>query len=406
MTMRFEGNLAAAQARIEAVRPAAYAGSRNFLNGAVSGLSPYITHGLVSLPQVLAGVLARGDLDLQHKWVFELGWRAYFRHVWQHRGEEIFHSLHAGPLPDSAYTTTLPDDIRQGRTGLPVVDQAVRCLYATGMLHNHARMWLASYCVHVRKLHWRCAADWLYAHLLDGDLASNHLSWQWVAGTGSRKPYLFNAANVARYAPAEWHSPGSVIDASYDTLDQLARDDFAVSAAAEEGVSALLGVSEPMLSAAPPAAFGSAAADAAQVQGREVWLLHPWSLGELPPTLSPQTVVLMLWVKDFHQAWPWGENRWRFVGERLAELQARHSILQWSDDAAAIGQALAGAASVRSVMDLHLQPWLGQWADCEPASLLFPEVAVPQSSFFQWWARSTRGMRVASELLAAQQSPR
>lgn len=402
--MRFEGSLASAQLRIEAVRPAAYAGTRNFLNGAVSGLSPYITHGLVSLPQVLAGVLARGDLDLQHKWVFELGWRAYFRHQWQHLGEGIFHSLHAGPLPDSAYATTLPDDIRQGRTGLPVVDQAVRCLYATGMLHNHARMWLASYCVHLRKVHWRCAADWLYAHLLDGDLASNHLSWQWVAGTGSRKPYLFNAANVARYAPAEWHSPGSVIDASYEALDRLARDEFAVSAAVE-GAFAPPGVSEPMLSAEPPAAFGAAAADGAQVQGREVWLLHPWSLGELPPTLPPQTVVLMLWVKDFHQAWPWGAQRWRFVGKRLAELQARHTVLQWSDDAAAIGHALAGAASVRSVMDLHLQPWLGEWADCEPASLLFPEVAVPQSSFFQWWARSNRGLRKASELLAAQPSP-
>jgi deoxyribodipyrimidine photo-lyase len=52
--------------------------------------------------------------------------------------------------------------------------------------------------------------------LLDGDLASNHLSWQWVAGTGSSKPYLFNADNVARYAPAPWHSQGSVIDQSYE----------------------------------------------------------------------------------------------------------------------------------------------------------------------------------------------
>jgi deoxyribodipyrimidine photolyase len=79
----------------------------------------------------------------------------------------------------------LPADIREATTGVPVVDMAVRTLYATGMLHNHARMWLASYVVHVRKVHWRCGADWLYGHLLDGDLASNHLGWQWVAGTGS-----------------------------------------------------------------------------------------------------------------------------------------------------------------------------------------------------------------------------
>jgi deoxyribodipyrimidine photolyase len=49
--------------------------------------------------------------------------------------------------------------------------------------------------------HWRAGADWLVLHLLDSDLASKHLSWQWVAGTASHKPCLFNAENVARYAP-------------------------------------------------------------------------------------------------------------------------------------------------------------------------------------------------------------
>src|SRR5512139_1687054 len=215
--------LAAAQARIEAVRPAAYARTRNAIDRAVSGLSPHITHGLVSLTDVLAGVASRHDLPVKHKFVYELGWRAYFRHVWQQRGDGILRSLHEGPLPDAAYATELPADIRQGRTGVPAIDQAVRTLHATGMLHNHARMWLASYVVHLRKLHWRCGADWLYGHLLDGDLASNHLSWQWVAGTGSHKPYLFNAGNVNRYAPSPWHSGGSVIDASYESLDRLAR---------------------------------------------------------------------------------------------------------------------------------------------------------------------------------------
>jgi len=223
MNETFAPTLAAARAGIDAVRPAAYARTRNALDGAVSGLSPYITHGFVTLADVLAGVAARHALDVQHRFVYELGWRAYFRHVWQHRGEDILHSLHEGPLPDEAYARALPADIRQGCTGVPVVDEAVRALYATGTLHNHARMWLASYAVHLRKVHWRVAADWLYGHLLDGDLASNHLSWQWVAGTGSRKPYLFNADNVARYAPASWHSPGSVVDTSYEVLDRMAR---------------------------------------------------------------------------------------------------------------------------------------------------------------------------------------
>jgi hypothetical protein len=83
----------------------------------------------------------------------------------------------------AAYVRELPTEIRQGCTGVPVIDEAVYALYANGTLHNHARMGLASYVVHVRKVHWRAGADWLYSHLLDGDLASNHLSWQWVAGT-------------------------------------------------------------------------------------------------------------------------------------------------------------------------------------------------------------------------------
>ena len=249
MPETFAATLDAAHARISAVRPAAYARTRNMLDGAVTGLSPYITHGFVTLAQVLSGVAARHPLEVQHKFVFELGWRAYFRHVWQHRGEGIFRSLHEGPLPDGAYAPELPADIRQGCTGVPVVDEAVRTLHATGLLHNHARMWLASYVVHVRKVHWRAGADWLYGHLLDGDLASNHLSWQWVAGTGSSKPYLFNADNVARYAPAPWHSPGSVIDTSYDALDRMARGLSRLDSGSPSA-RAVAGVDEPRCMAA------------------------------------------------------------------------------------------------------------------------------------------------------------
>jgi deoxyribodipyrimidine photo-lyase len=210
----------AALQRLAAVRPHDYARSRNHLQGAVTGLSPYLTHGLLTLPQVLDAVqqaeVARGGkpLDGEHKFINELAWREYFHHVWRHEGKNIFASLHEGPLPDGAYARQVDAVIRAGATGVPAIDQAVRQLYATGWLHNHARMWLASYMVHVRKVHWRAAADWMYGHLIDGDLASNHLSWQWVAGTGSHKPYLFNAGNVARYAPEHWRTSRAAASAS------------------------------------------------------------------------------------------------------------------------------------------------------------------------------------------------
>jgi deoxyribodipyrimidine photo-lyase len=395
----------AAQARIAAVRPAAYARTRNALDGAVSGLSPYITHGLVTLADVLAGVATRHRLDVGHKFVFELGWREYFRHVWWHRGQGILCSLGEGPLPDSAYDRELPADIRQACTGVPVVDQAVRTLYATGMLHNHARMWLASYVVHVRKVHWRTGADWLYGHLLDGDLASNHLSWQWVAGTGSSKPYLFNADNVARYAPAPWHSPGSVIDTSYEALDRMARQ-------ADLPPAPMLPVRdvapagsppqrEPVLLAAPPGELGVTAPDAAVVAGRDVWLVHPWQLGALPAGLPADTLVLGVFVADFHRAWPWSERRWHFVGSRMAQLAG----VCWHGDSAGVGAALKGARSVSSIDEPHLAPWLAGWAACDAAPLLFPPVHRRCDSFSQWWTRATRGLESAEDLLAINGAP-
>ncbi len=391
---------AAARARIAAVQPGAYARTRNALDGAVTGLSPYITHGFVTLPEVLAGVDARHALHAQHKFVYELGWRAYFRHVWAHRGDGILQSLHEGLLPDAAYARALPADLREARTGVPVVDQAVRTLYATGLLHNHARMWLASYVVHVRKVHWRAGADWLYGHLLDGDLASNHLSWQWVAGTGSRKPYLFNAENVARYAPPAWHSPGSVVDASYEALDQMARalGPGPAPAGVASEAAALEPTLEPSLDSLPPDAQRP---DPATVTGRDVWLVHPWCLGDPPADLPPGAVVVGVRVTDFHRRWPWSARRWRFVNDRMARL----APVTWQDDATAVGAALKAARRVRTVEDPHLSPCLSAWAaagvplSADPAPALFPPVDRRCDSFSQWWTRATRGMASAADLL-------
>ncbi len=404
----FVPTLAAAQTRIAAVRPAAYARTRNALDGAVSQLSPYITHGFVTLADVMAGVAQRHALDVQHKFVYELGWRAYFRHVWQHRGSGILQSLHEGQLPDAAYARELPADIRQACTGVPVVDEAVRTLYATGMLHNHARMWLASYVVHVRHVHWRAGADWLYSHLLDGDLASNHLSWQWVAGTGSNKPYLFNADNVARYAPAPWHSPGSVIDRSYEALDRIARQPGLQRRPGEPRVLAgspslvePLKTLEPRPAADPPNELGLTAPDAAAVAGRDVWLVHPWSLGALPASLAADTQVIGVFLADFHRAWPWNERRWHFVGSRMAELAAQ----RWHGDVDAIRTALKSARSVRSIDEPHLAPWLAAWAECGATAALFPPVDRRCDSFSQWWNRATRGLNSAADLLAVNKVP-
>jgi deoxyribodipyrimidine photo-lyase len=374
----FPPTLLATQERIAAVRPAQYARSRNAIDGAVSYLSPYITHGFVSLPEVLAGVAANHMLTVQHKFVFELGWRAYFHHVWQHRGDGVLQSLHAGVLPEAAYSPEVPPDIREARTGVPVIDQAVRTLYATGYLHNHARMWLASYVVHLRKVHWRAGADWMVAHLLDGDLASNHLSWQWVAGTGSHKPYLFNAENVARYAPPRWHSEGTVIDASYEALDAMARSPRLVASRL-----AVDGVHEPPRLVRPPA---DPLPDPAQWAGRDVWLVHPWALGEPPDDLPPGVVTVGWWPTTFHAMWPWSAARWSFVHTRMHAMTS----LLIAGDGDDLARMLASARSVQTVDNPHVSSLLPSSVQQRAAPRLFSELARPSASFSHWWIRSTR----------------
>lgn len=393
----------AALARIAAVRPDAYARTRNALDGAVTGLSPYLTHGLVTLPEVLAGVLEREPLPAGHKLLYEFGWREYFRHVWAHEGDGILASLHAGPLPDDAYSSVLPADIREGRTGVPVIDQAVRTLYATGRLHNHARMWLASYVVHLRHIHWRAGADWMLAHLFDGDRASNHLSWQWVAGTASHKPYLFNADNVARFAPGEWHSPGSVIDQSYTALEQHARD---AARLADDHCRAGTGpgpglpdeyYAEPTLYARPPERPGLHTPDSpsAEIAGREVWLVHPWALRQPPTSVPDDALLIGVYLTDYHQAWPWPEARWRWVDSAMAASTAE----SWVISAAELTALLAPAALVRSIDNPHIGRLLRSVAQLDPEPLLFPVVEQRCSSFSQWWKHATRGLERAEELV-------
>jgi deoxyribodipyrimidine photo-lyase len=386
---QFEPSLAAAHARLAAVQPEAYARTRNALEGAVTRLSPYLTHGFLSLREVYAAVNARHPLDARHKLVFELGWRAYYRHVWAHLGDSIHQSLHPGLLPDAAYQTDMPHDVLQARTGIAAMDLAVRTLYATGYLHNHARMWLASYLVHVRKVHWHTGAQWMLGHLLDGDVASNHLSWQWVAGTGSSKPYLFNADNVAKFAPVAWHSPGTVIDTSYEALDLLARRAEAAPASPGDAVD---GVEPPALMATPPSAAWHAP-DSALVAGRDVWLQHPWSLGAVPPVALANPLVLGVGFAECHAQTPWSERRWDFV---TAGLQARTPHLWWGH-AAQMAQALQGARSVHWQPDPHVDAGLDRLQGVLPAgpgrpllashakACLFEDVPSYCASFSQWW---------------------
>ncbi len=385
----------AALARVRAVDATHYAQTRNHLNGAVSELSPYLTHGLLRLPQAVSELPAGLDLPIGHKWLVELGWREFFRHAWGYAGDAILSSMRPGVLAESAYAPVLPSDVIEGRTGVPAIDLAVHTLYTHGMLHNHARMWLASYLIHVRRVHWRTGADWMVAHLIDGDLASNHLSWQWIAGTFSIKPYLFNADNVARFAPSHWHSPGTEIDQNHDTLMQWATDPTHRRWVDPRWPLARQSMASPALWHKPPPGLGVIEPDIATLQsmaGKDLALIHPWDLSgaDLPPT----AIRIGIYLKEHHTQWPWGEARWLWVQQAMA----RSTSQQWWVDAATLTQALRTARSVHARHDPHIARH-DLPIDWHPPIRLFPQVQRECSSFSAWWKHASQNKKRAADLL-------
>ncbi len=169
---------------------ATYQKTRNHLRGGVSRLSPYITRGVISLPEIRDVVLEHHTYREAEKFIQELAWREYWQQVWYVKGNKIFSDLRF--VRDDWEHKDLVSSIITATTGIEVIDRTVSQLEATGYMHNHARMWTAMLACNVGKAYWYDMSRWLYYHLYDGDLASNTLSWQWVAGTNAAKRYVAN----------------------------------------------------------------------------------------------------------------------------------------------------------------------------------------------------------------------
>lgn len=220
------GGATVAHDRLRELNPTEYGRTRNFLQGAVTGLSPYIRHGVLTLDAVRNEALRRCERPEQiEKFIQQLAWRDYWQRVYQRNPEWIWNDVEpykTGYTADD-YAPELPDDIAAGATGVACIDQFIAVLRHSGYLHNHARMYLASYVVHWRRISWQAGARWFLHHLLDGDPASNNLSWQWVASTFANKPYIFNLENVRKYADSSINvaaEDNAILDAGYDELAQ------------------------------------------------------------------------------------------------------------------------------------------------------------------------------------------
>ena len=199
----------AALARLHAFLPragGAYARMRNFDFGPedrsnVSGLSPYIRCRALSEKEVVQRVLQHHTPEAAQKFIQEVCWRTYWKgwlemrpQVWRQYLEDVKALLETDSQSD-AYKRAVAGD-----THLKDFNVFARELVETHYLHNHARMWFASIWIFTLGLPWQLGADFFLRHLLDGDPASNTLSWRWVAGLQTRgKNYVATAGNMQKY---------------------------------------------------------------------------------------------------------------------------------------------------------------------------------------------------------------
>lgn len=216
MKLEFTADYQQILAQIDRVDPLKYGQTRNYVNGAVTYLSPYISRGVISTKQVLERVLSNGyQLSEIEAFVKELCWRDYFQRVAQHKHlDRDIRQLQAPVL-----NREIPMAIVQANTGISGIDQAIEQLYESGYMHNHCRMYTASVVCNSAKSHWLAPAKWMYYHLLDGDWASNACSWQWVAGANSNKKYLVNQENINKYTYT--NQQGTFLDHAYELLPEL-----------------------------------------------------------------------------------------------------------------------------------------------------------------------------------------
>jgi deoxyribodipyrimidine photo-lyase len=193
-------------------RVPAYATQRNFdrpLKSDVSCLSPYIRRRLITEQEVLSATLKLYPFERAEKFIQEVVWRTYWKGWLEAHPEVWFRCVEA----EHAYIERLERSewgaiyrrACQGATDLAFFNDWVRELVETGYLHNHTRMWFASVWVFTLRIPWQLGAMFMYRHLLDGDPASNTLSWHWVAGLQTRgKSYLATPENITKYSEGRW----------------------------------------------------------------------------------------------------------------------------------------------------------------------------------------------------------
>jgi deoxyribodipyrimidine photo-lyase len=218
---------AASLARLAAFAPrmgAAYAAGRNSDPGPgrradVSLLSPAVRHRLVTEAELVGTALTHHGATRAEKFIQEVFWRSYWKGFLELR-PGIWDDYRAQLAQDRAALTTngglrkAYETAVAGATGIACFDAWMAELRESGWLHNHVRMWAASIWIFTLRLPWTLGADLFLHHLLDGDAASNTLSWRWVAGIQTPgKHYVARAENIRRHTLGRFDPTGALDEA-------------------------------------------------------------------------------------------------------------------------------------------------------------------------------------------------
>jgi len=166
-----------------------------------SSLSPYFRFGMLSLRQAVHAALpsphGRGvGGEGENTWLNELIWREFYIQI-------LYHFPHVAKTAFNKSLANIPwrnkesefSAWKNGCTGVPIIDAAMRQLKETGWMHNRARMIVASFLVKDLLIDWRWGEAWFMENLLDGDIAANNGGWQWTAGTGTDAAPYFRIFN-------------------------------------------------------------------------------------------------------------------------------------------------------------------------------------------------------------------
>ena len=188
-----------------------YARDRNYDYGPenrsnTSVLSKYISHRILIEYDIINRALLKYPISTIDKYIQEIFWRIYWKGWLEHR-PQVWNDYY-NFQPTNINIENL-DKATTGNTGIECFDAWVLELKKYNYLHNHTRMWFASIWIFTLKLPWQLGANFFMKYLLDGDSASNTLSWRWVAGLQTvGKNYLATSSNIHKYTNGRFSPVG------------------------------------------------------------------------------------------------------------------------------------------------------------------------------------------------------